>query len=188
MALRLGDISDFPFIDRPDSKSIRDGYDLLYELGAITARRMAQGARRKAQAGPAEIRPIDQRSARRIKLSEKGRVMARIPLDPRLSRMLLEARDRGCIDQIAVIAAVLSIQDPRERPLEKTAEADQAHAQFDDPTSDITTLLNIWNRYNHVRQTRKSGNRLKRFCRQNFLSYNRLREWRDIHDQIRTIL
>ncbi|MGD9054266.1 MAG: ATP-dependent RNA helicase HrpA, partial [Desulfobacterales bacterium] len=188
IALRLGDIGDFPFIDRPDSKSIRDGTDLLYELGAITARRMAQGARRKAQGDTAEIPPTDQPSARRIQLTEKGRMMARIPLDPRLARMLLEAKDRGCIDQIAVIAAALSIQDPRERPLEKTDEADQAHAQFDDPTSDFTTLLNIWNRYNHVRQTHKSGNPLKRFCRQNFLSYNRMREWRDIHSQIRTIL
>ena len=188
IALRLGDISEFPFIDRPNSKSIRDGYDLLYELGAITARRKAQGARRKAQGDTAKIPPTDQRSARRIKLTEKGRLMARIPLDPRLSRILLEAKDRGCIDQIAVIAAALSIQDPRERPLEKTAEADQAHAQFDDPVSDFTTLLNIWSRYTHVWQTRKSGNPLKRFCRQNFLSYNRLREWRDIHFQIRTIL
>jgi ATP-dependent helicase HrpA len=188
IALRLGEINDFPFIDRPDPKSIRDGYDLLYELGAITARRTTQGARRKTQGDTAEIPPADQRSARRIKLTEKGRLMARIPLDPRLSRMLLEAKDRGCIDQIAVIAAALSIQDPRERPLEKTAEADQAHAQFDDPLSDFTTLLNIWNRYNHVWQTRKGGNRLKRFCRQNFLSYNRMREWRDIHYQIRTIL
>jgi ATP-dependent helicase HrpA len=188
MALRLGDIGDFPFIDRPDSKSIRDGYDLLYELGAITARRTAHGARRTAQGDTAQIPPTDQRSARRIKLTEKGRLMARIPLDPRLARMLLEAKDRGCIDQIAVIAAALSIQDPRERPLEKTAEADQAHAQFDDPISDFTTLLNIWNRYDHIRQTRKSGNALKRFCRQNFLSYNRMREWRDIHYQIRTIL
>ena len=188
MALRLGDIGDFPFIDRPDSKSIRDGYDLLYELGAITARRTAQGARRKAQGDAAETPPTYQQSARRIELTEKGRLMARIPLDPRLARMLLEAKDRGCIDHIAVIAAALSIQDPRERPLEKTAEADQAHAQFDDPISDFTTLLNIWNRYNHVWQTPKSGNRLKRFCRRNFLSYNRLREWRDIHYQIRTIL
>ncbi|MBW2432218.1 MAG: ATP-dependent RNA helicase HrpA, partial [Deltaproteobacteria bacterium] len=188
MALRLGDIGDFPFIDRPDSKSIRDGYDLLYELGAITARRTAQGARRKARHDTEEIQSAYQQSARRIKLTEKGRLMARIPLDPRLARMLLEAKDRGCIDQIAVIAAALSIQDPRERPLEKTAEADQAHAQFDDPVSDFTTLLNIWNRYNHVRQTRKSGSALKRYCRQNFLSYNRMREWRDIHYQIRTIL
>ncbi|MGD9174588.1 MAG: ATP-dependent RNA helicase HrpA [Desulfobacterales bacterium] len=188
IALRLGDVNDFPFIDRPDSKSIRDGYDLLYELGAITARRTAQGAGRKAQGDTAEIRPTYQQSARRIKLTEKGRLMARIPLDPRLARMLLEAKDWGCIDQIAVIAAALSIQDPRERPLEKTAEADQAHAQFDDPISDFTTLLNIWNRYTHVWQTRKIGNPIKRFCRQNFLSYNRMREWRDIHYQIRTIL
>ena len=188
MALRLGDVNDFPFIDRPDSKSIRDGYDLLYELGAITARRTEQGARRRAQGDTTETPPTYQQSTRRIKLTEKGRLMARIPLDPRLSRMLLEAKDRRCIDQIAVIAAALSIQDPRERPLEKTAEADQAHAQLDDPISDFTTLLNIWNRYNHVWQTHKSGNRLKRFCRQNFLSYNRMREWRDIHYQIRTIL
>jgi ATP-dependent helicase HrpA len=181
IALRLGDISDFAFIDRPDSKSIRDGYDLLYELGALTARHTAQS-------DTAGIQPSDQRSARRIKLTEKGRLMARIPLDPRLSRMLLEAKDRGCLDQIAIIAAALSIQDPRERPLEKTAQADQAHAQFDDPVSDFTTLLNIWHRYNHVRQTRKSGSQLKRFCRQNFLSYNRMREWHDIHHQIRSIL
>ncbi|MGD8992352.1 MAG: ATP-dependent RNA helicase HrpA, partial [Desulfobacterales bacterium] len=188
IALRLGDISDFPFIDRPDSKSIRDGYDLLYELGAITARRRMPGAGRKAQGDTAKIPPACQQSARSIKLTQKGQLMARIPLDPRLARMLLEAKDRGCIDQIAVIAAVLSIQDPRERPLEKTAEADQAHAQFDDPISDFTTLLNIWNRYTYVRQTRRSGNPIKRFCRQNFLSYNRMREWRDIHYQIGTIL
>ncbi len=188
IALRLGDIADFPFIDRPDSKSIKDGYDLLYELGAITARRTAQGARRKARPDWAEIQTANRPSAGGVKLTEKGHLMARIPLDPRLSRMLLEAKDRRCIDQIAVIAAAMSIQDPRERPLEKTAEADQAHAQFDDPLSDFTTLLNIWIHYDHLWQTRKSNNQLKRFCRQNFLSYNRMREWRDIHHQIRAIL
>ncbi|MGD2098430.1 MAG: ATP-dependent RNA helicase HrpA [Desulfobacterales bacterium] len=181
MALRLGDIDDFPFIDRPDLKSIKDGYDLLYELGAIRYRRQSKDERSE----PKAIKGV---SARAVELTEKGRLMARIPLDPRLARMLLEAKDRGCIDQIAVLAAALSIQDPRERPLEKTAEADQAHAQFDDPISDFTTLLNIWNRYNHVWQTRKGANALKHFCRQNFLSYNRMREWRDIHYQIRTIL
>jgi ATP-dependent helicase HrpA len=187
ISIRLGDISDFPFIDRPDFKSIKDGYDLLYELRAIKARRAAQGARRKARshtAGKESVRP----AAGGVELTEKGRLMARIPLDPRLSGMLLEAQDRKCIDQIAVIAAALSIQDPRERPLGKTAEADSAHAQFDDPLSDFTTLLNIWNRYNHAWQNRKSGNQLKRFCRQNFLSFNRMREWRDIYHQIRAIL
>ena len=183
IALRLGDIVDFPFIDRPDAKSIEDGFDLLFELGAIKARRTAQGARRKAQADSVNIR-----SNKTVELTQKGHLMAKIPLDPRLSRMLLEARDRRCIDQIAVIAAALSIRDPRERPLEKTAEADRMHAQFDDPSSDFTTLLNIWNRYTHVWQTHKGANQLKRFCRQHFLSYNRMREWRDIYHQIQAIL
>jgi ATP-dependent helicase HrpA len=114
--------------------------------------------------------------------------MAKIPLDPRLSRMLIEAKNRQCVDPIAVIAAALSIRDPRERPLEKAAEADKMHVQFDDPSSDFTTLLNIWNRYNHVWQTKKRANQLKRFCRKHFLSYNRMREWRDIYHQIRAIL
>jgi ATP-dependent helicase HrpA len=183
IALRLGDIADFPFIDRPDSKSIKDGFDLLYELGALKARRKAQGARRKARKDPEEIK-----SNKTVELTQKGRLMAKIPLDPRLSRMLLEARDRRCIDQIAVIAAALSIRDPRERPLEKAAEADRMHAQFDDPLSDFTTLLNIWNRYNHVWQTQKRASQLKKFCRKHFLSYNRMREWRDIYHQIRAIL
>ncbi len=188
LALRLGDISEFPFIDRPDAKSIRDGYDLLYELGSISNMHRAKGMghsvdsqsnKKSRKAGSPLTLP---------RLTDKGRLMARIPLDPRLSRMLLEAQDRRCIDQIAVIAAALSIQDPRERPLEKTAEADQAHAQFDDRLSDFTTLLNIWNHYNHIWQTRQSNNQIKRFCRQHFLSYNRMREWRDIYHQICAIL
>ena len=188
ISLRLGDINDFPFIDRPDSKSIKDGYDLLYELGAILHRRQASGVRPQTKDERPKAASNKGVSAKAVVLTEKGRLMARIPLDPRLSGMLLEAKDRGCLDQIAVIVAALSIQDPRERPLEKTTEADKAHAQFDDPISDFTTLLNIWNRYHHVWQTRKSGNQLKRFCRQHFLSYNRMREWRDIHFQVRTIL
>ncbi len=188
IALGLGDIAEFPFIDRPDLKSIKDGFDLLYELGAITNAQRAESKAHSAEIESSKPHPKIGRLSKLAKLTEKGRLMARIPLDPRLSRMLLEAKDRGCINQIAVIAAALSIQDPRERPLEKTTEADQAHARFDDPLSDFTTLLNIWNRYNHVWQTRKSANQLKRFCRQNFLSYNRMREWRDIHHQIRVIL
>jgi ATP-dependent helicase HrpA len=188
ISLKLGDITDFPFIDPPDLKSINDGFNLLYELGAIKTRHKAQGARPKAQDELTEIKSTKSISAGRVELTDKGRLMAKIPLDPRLSRMLLEANDEGCIDQIAVIAAVLSIRDPRERPLEKTAAADQMHARFDDPFSDFTTLLNIWNRYHHVRQTKKSTNQLKRFCRQHFLSYNRMREWQDIYHQIVAIL
>ena len=183
IALRLGDIADFPFIDRPDPKSIKDGFDLLYELGAIKARHKVHGAKRKTRKDLEKIK-----SNKTVELTAKGRLMAKIPLDPRLSRMLIEAGERQCIDPIAVIAAALSIRDPRERPLEKAAEADRMHAVFDDPASDFTTLLNIWNRYNHVWQTQKRANPLKRFCRKHFLSYNRMREWRDIYHQIRAIL
>ena len=188
IALRLGDITDFPFIDRPDSKSIKDGFDLLYELGAITYGQRAKGKAHSAQIESGKRQRKIGKSSKHLKLTEKGRLMAKMPLDPRLSRMLLEANDQGCIDQIAVIAAALSIQDPRERPLEKAAEADRMHAQFDDPLSDFTTLLNIWNRYHYMRHTLKSTNQLKRFCRQHFLSYRRMREWSDIHHQIRVIL
>ncbi|MCK4984750.1 MAG: ATP-dependent RNA helicase HrpA, partial [Desulfobacterales bacterium] len=188
MALKLGDIADFPFIDQPDLKSIKDGFNLLYELGAICNRRQASGVRRQTHDERTEMKSIKGLSASRVELTEKGRLMAKIPLDPRLSRMLLEANEEGCIEQIAVIAAALSIQDPRERPLEKTAAADQMHARFDDPLSDFTTLLNIWNRYHYIRSTKKSTNQLKRFCRQHFLSYKRMREWRDIHHQIAAIL
>jgi ATP-dependent helicase HrpA len=188
ISLKLGEISDFPFIDPPDLKSIKDGFNLLYELGAIVNRPKASGVRRRVRYDRKQTKSNKNQTAGIVELTEKGRLMARIPLDPRLSRMLLEAADENCIDQIAVIAAVLSIQDPRERPLEKTDAADQMHARFDDPFSDFTTLLNIWNRYHHIQNTKKSTNQLKRFCRQHFLSYKRMREWRDIHGQIRAIL
>ena len=188
IALKLGEIADFPFIDRPDSKSIKDGFDLLYELGAIEARDEVLGAGHKVHDEIEKIKSIKAVSAGSVELTEKGRLMAKLPLDPRLSRMLLEAKDQGCIDQIAVIAAALSIQDPRERPLEKAAEADQMHAQFNDPLSDFTTLLNIWTRYRHIGHAKKSTNQLKQFCRQHFLSYKRMREWQDIYHQIAAIL
>ena len=119
-------MADFPFIDRPAEKSVRDGFDLLVELGAI----VRSGARRK--------------NAPAYQLTENGRTMARMPIDPRLSRMLIEARKEGCLNQIVIIAAALSIQDVRERPLEKAALADQAHRPFVDPMSDFITILNIW--------------------------------------------
>jgi ATP-dependent helicase HrpA len=188
IALNLEEIADFPFIDRPDLKSIKDGFDLLYELGAIEPRRKAQGAGRKVQDAPEKIESTTGVSASSVELTEKGRLMAKLPLDPRLSRMLLEAKDQGCIDQIAIIAAALSIQDPRERPLDKAADADQMHARFDDPLSDFATLLNIWTHYRHAGGTQKGTRPLKQFCRQHFLSYRRMREWQDIYDQIMTIL
>jgi len=168
ISLKLGDISDFPFIDKPAAKNIKDGFDLLVELGAIKRQTTGTGSR--------------------FSLTGKGRVMAKIPLDPRLSGMLIEAQTENCLEEITVIASALSIQDPRERPSEKQAQADQAHAVFKDRASDFITLLNIWNAYHSTWQSAKSNNKLKKFCAESFLSFRRMREWRDIHRQIRAIL
>jgi len=167
ISLKLGDISAFPFIDPPDPRSVSDGLQLLLELDAIE--KDAGRSRRKGLAG--------------YRLTGQGRIMARMPIDPRLSRMLIEAQRHGCLQQLVVIAAALSIQDPRERPLNKEQAADQAHGVFKDPASDFVTLLNIWERSReHVRT-----GPLKRFCREHFLSFRRMREWRDIHRQLAAI-
>ncbi len=172
IALNLGDISDFPFIDRPAKKSIKDGFDLLSELGAITE-----------EAGRSRPKNVS-----RFFLTKKGRLMSKIPLDPRLSKMLIEAKGEGCLKEITVIASVLSIRDPRERPAEKAQEADQVHLKFTDPASDFITLLNIWNIYHDTWRRVKSTNQMKKFCRGHYLSFKRMREWRDVHSQISTIL
>jgi len=172
IALKLGNIEDFSFIDRPAARSIRDGFDLLLELGAIKPVKRA----RKSKEGNVFL------------LTEKGRLMAQMPVDPRLSRMLVEANQEGCLNEVVVIASALSIQDPRERPVEKSREADQMHALFRDPLSDFITLLNIWEKYHVVRQKEKSTNRMKKFCKKHYLSFKRIREWRDIHAQIAAIL
>ncbi|MCF8062955.1 MAG: ATP-dependent RNA helicase HrpA, partial [Deltaproteobacteria bacterium] len=164
LSLKLGDIESFPFVDPPNARSVKDGFDLLVELGAVT------------------------RDKGRTRLTPRGRSMARLPLDPRISRMMLEAREEGCSGEVAVIAAALGIQDPRERPAEKAGEADAAHRPFNDKDSDFLTLLNIWNRYHRTWGELKTQSRMRRFCRDRFLSYVRMREWRDIHEQIATIL
>lgn len=164
IALKLGDIQSFPFLDPPGAGSIKDGFDLLVELGAIF--------RKNGQ-------PV---------LTPMGRMMSRIPIDPRISRMLIEAGTHGCIEDVAVIAAALSIQDPRERPIEKATQADQAHNQFKDAASDFITLLNIWNRYHRSWETLGTQNKMRKFCKAHFLSYPRMREWDQIHEQITTLL
>ncbi len=170
IALKLGDIDAFPFIDRPAEKSIRDGFDLLMELGAI----VRQKSKRKGRAD--------------YRLTDDGHTMARLPIDPRLSRMLIEARREGCLDAMVVIAAALSIQDVRERPLEKESQADQAHRRFVDPLSDFITILNVWQALHDAPDRPRSMNELKKYCRVNFLSFRRIREWRDIHAQIAAVL
>ncbi len=163
--LRLGHPLKFPFVDRPNPKNVEDGYETLVELGAI---------RRDGGGEPW--------------LTEKGRLMARMPLDPRISRMLLEARPEGCLRETAVIASALSIRDPRERPPEKAAQADAMHAPFRDPDSDFLTLLNIWDRYHGDFEGLKGLNRKRKFCHEHFLSFPRMREWTFVHAEVLDIL
>ena len=166
ISLKLGDVDTFPFIDRPAEKSIRDGFNLLEELGAI----------QRPPSGGA------------FGLTENGRIMSRLPIDPRLSRMLIEAGKENCLAQVAVIGAALSIQDVRERPLDKEAQADQAHRPFVDPLSDFITILNIWTALHEGPQAPNSMGLLRKFCQKHFLSFRRVREWRDIHHQIVAVL
>jgi ATP-dependent helicase HrpA len=172
MALNLRDIEAFPFIDPPAPKSIRDGFDLLVELGAV------------------EKNPGQRRSKQRTGffLTPKGRAMSRIPMDPRLSCMLIEAQKYGCIKEMLVIASALSIMDPRERPADNAPAADEAHAAFKDPLSDFLTLLNIWTQYHAAFGQTKSNSAMRRFCKDRFLSFRRMREWADVHAQLAGIL
>jgi ATP-dependent helicase HrpA len=162
--LNLGHPSSFPFLDPPGERSVKDGFELLMELGAVS------------------------REGEWFALTGKGKLMARMPLDPRISRMMIEASQEGCLGDVAVIAAALSIQDPRERPAEKAPQADQAHTPFKDPDSDFLTLLNIWNRFHREWEALKTQNKMRKFCKQNFLSYPRMREWVYTHEQITGIL
>jgi ATP-dependent helicase HrpA len=168
LTLRIDDPAAFPFVDPPAPKNIRGGYEILEELGAVERE---------------EIGSI----ATRYRLTARGRRMAHLPLDPRISRMILEAEKEGCLDEILVIAASLSTQDPRERPAGKEKEADRAQAVFVNPSSDFLTLIKIWEQY-HGSPNAKTQGRMRKFCRDHFLSFRRIKEWRDVHGQIREIV
>ncbi|MCK8433980.1 ATP-dependent RNA helicase HrpA [Streptomyces sp. D2-8] len=163
-AAGLGDIEKFPFIDPPDHRNIRDGVQLLQELNALD---------------PAQKDP-------RKRLTDTGRKLAQLPVDPRLARMVLEADQNGCVREVMVIAAALSIQDPRERPAEKQAQADQQHARFKDETSDFLAYLNLW-RYLREQQRERGSSSFRRMCKQEYLNFLRIREWQDIYTQLRTV-
>jgi len=169
LSLNLGSVNSFPFVDRPQPKSIRDGIDILRDLGALA-------------------KDYGSEEANHYELTEVGRTMAEFPLDPRVSRMLIEAKKEACVNEIAIIAAALSIQDPRERPYEKTDQASKAHALFAHPESDFLTYLNIWNRYHGSLESLPSQSKLRKFCHEHFLSYKRMIEWRDIYHQILDII
>ncbi|WP_084718513.1 ATP-dependent RNA helicase HrpA [Streptacidiphilus carbonis] len=161
-AAGLGDIGAFPFLEPPDRRNIKDGVDLLQELGAL------------------------QTSGRVNTLTPVGRKLSALPVDPRLARMVLEAEKHGVVREVMVITAALSIQDPRERPVEKRAHADQLHARFTDPTSDFLTYLNLWR---HLKDQQKalSSSQFRRMCKSEFLNYLRIREWQDIDAQLRQV-
>ncbi|MET9777434.1 ATP-dependent RNA helicase HrpA [Streptomyces sp. NPDC006367] len=163
-AAGLGDIEKFPFIDPPDHRNVRDGVQLLQELGALD---------------PA------QKDVRK-RLTDTGRKLAQLPVDPRLARMVLEADKNGCVREVMVIAAALSIQDPRERPADKQAQADQLHARFKDETSDFLAFLNLW-RYVREQQKERGSSSFRRMCKQEYLNFLRIREWQDIYTQLRTV-
>jgi len=182
-AYGLGDIERFPFINPPATKAIRAGYGLLEEIGAL-AMPGAGGRSEPSPRTPGEELPAV--SGMR-ELTAIGRELARLPVDPTVGRMILQARSEKCLREVVVIAAGLSIQDPRERPLDKQAAADAAHRRFRHPDSDFLTLLVIWNTF-HDEFERLSQARLRRFCHDHFLSYVRMREWRDIHAQLMDVL
>ena len=163
-SIGLGDIAAFPFIDGPDSRNIADGVQLLHELGAID---------------PAETDP-------RKRLTPLGRKLAQLPVDPRLARMVIEADRNGCVREVMIIAAALSIQDPRERPQDKQQVATEHHARFADPNSDFLSFVNLWT-YLKDKQKELSSNQFRRMCRNEFLNYLRVREWQDIYSQLRQV-
>jgi len=186
--LKLGDPGQFPFIDAPHEKSIQDGFNLLVELGAIKRRRHS-GPHKLSKTKPS----IDTKTKAatipaQYKLTAIGRLMVKLPIDPRLSRIIIEADNRGCLAEIAIIVAALSIQDPRERPLEKEAQADTAHKNFAHPQSDFLSLLNIWHAHQQQTRSNRYMQSLKKFCQSNFLSFRRMREWQDIYHQITSLL
>ncbi len=159
-SLRLGDIEAFPFVEAPEQKMIGDGYKLLEELGAVDGQR---------------------------RLTNTGKQLARLPLDPRVARMVLAAKDEQCLTEVLIIASALSVQEPRERPHDKQQLADERHKAFSDERSDFLAYVNIWRSY-HDQAKHLSNNKLRRWCRDNFISYLRMREWHDVHVQLKSLV
>lgn len=164
ISLRLGDIADFPFVQSPEPKAVRDGLLLLHELGALEGKEK-------------DGLPV---------LTRIGRDLARIPVDPRMARMLVEANTSGCLHDVMVIVAAMTIQDVRERPIDKQAQADQAHARFKDKSSDFMAMLNLWDFVQEAREE-MSGNAFRKRMKADFLHYMRIREWFDLVRQLRDV-
>lgn len=158
--MRLGHIDDFPFVEPPESRLVNDGYRLLFELGAIDAGN---------------------------KITKIGKHLGHFPIDPKLSRILLQAKNENALSEVLIIVSALATQDPRERPLDKQQAADEKHAVFTDKSSDFIFFINLWNAY-HAEKKEISANQLRKWCKKNFISWMRMREWIDTHNQIKKML
>jgi ATP-dependent helicase HrpA len=158
--MQVGHVEDFPFVEPPDGRLVRDGYKLLHELGAINTKN---------------------------KITTIGKKLARLPIDPKLGRMLLEAEQESSLNEVLIIVAALASQDPKERPMDKQQAADESHKKFKDDSSDFIGFLNLWNSF-HKQQQNLSGNKLRKWCKENFISWMRMREWKDTHQQITNML
>lgn len=161
ISLELGDPEKFPFVDPPFKNAIKEGYRLLRELGAIDEK---------------------------MQLTHHGRIMADLPIDPCIARIIIEAKDNNCLREIKIISAALAIQDPRIRPADQEKEADAAHKLFGHPHSDFMVLLNIWSQFHNAESSTKSWSKLKKYCKTHFLSFQRMREWFDLHTQLSRII
>jgi ATP-dependent helicase HrpA len=160
-SLRIGDVEDFPFLEPPGARAVADGYQLLAELGAVDERN--------------QLTPV-------------GWQLAKFPIDPRIARMILAAKQEGCLAEVLVIAAALSIQDPRERPYDRADAADRAHEAFQDERSDFLGYLKLWTFFDGALKHRKSNRKLAQLLHDSFLSQRRLREWRDVHAQLAALV
>ncbi len=161
ISLNLGDPDKFPFLDPPFKNSIREGYRMLRELGALDDK---------------------------MRLTRRGQIMADLPIDPCIARIIIEAKENNCLREIKIISAALAIQDPRMRPADHEKEADTAHKEFGHPHSDFMVLLNIWNQFHNIESSTKSWSKLKKYCKTHFLSFQRMREWFDLHTQLSRII
>ncbi|OFI39775.1 ATP-dependent RNA helicase HrpA [Arthrobacter sp. SW1] len=171
------DIEDFPFVEPPESRAINDGVTLLRELGALKSPQQAA-----PQHGAKQRDAREQRGG----LTAVGHKLAQLPVDPRLGRMIVEAGKRGCVKEVMILAAALTIQDPRERPTDKQQQAAEKHARFRDENSDFTGYLNLWN-YIQEQQRELSSTQFRRLCRNDFINYLRVREWQDLFQQLRQL-
>ncbi len=159
-SLQLGDIENFPFVEAPENRLVTDGYKLLEELGAVDARKQLTGS---------------------------GRQLAKLPLDPRVARMVLAGKDENSLSEMLIIASALSVQEPRERPHDKQQKADEKHKAFVDDKSDFIAYINLWRIY-HEQSKHLTNNKLRKWCRDNFISYMRMREWHDVHVQLKSVV